>query len=222
MRLFWIFLSVLIVGCGVSSTERFESASTCRLENAIELGGATLSATPLIFTDTLFHATPSSKSADIAPDQTVSLRLYLLQVGDAVQTDMVGGDLQPDRTAGIAPTFTASQADEKTDEEGFRHLYPLKRNLGGKIKVDAGVTTYTTVLAERPVINDQLAEVAEGNMLTSLRVILEGSKLLGVEFNWPVTNDKNFRAGDLLLPRLDKWQDSKNESACVKSATLSR
>jgi len=209
---------IFLVGCGATSNRRFETARTCRLNSPIELGTATFTATPVVLQDSIFHQLSGSHSVGMSVDEEATVRLFQLTVGGVVQTDMLGIDL-PGRTAGFATTYTESLSASDTDEEGFRHLYPEKRNLASRVQDANGLKTYSTNLAEKAIINDKLVE-STGSMITALKVFMEGTKLVGVEVNWPITNDKEFRLGEFLQPRLDKWQDGKNETLCLKKGRL--
>jgi len=221
MRFVMILAVILTAGCGSPSTERFESLSSCRAEAPVDLQGAVFGATPIVLKDALFQTVPGSKAADMVADQKVNIRLFQIQVGGNAQADMLGMDLTPDRTAGFQLTYPATTSESTTDEEGFRHLYPPKRNLAGKVKNQGGITQYTTSLTEKAILNDKMEEV-QNLMITGLRVLVENEKIIGLEVNWPVTKEKVFRLGEFLQPRIDMWLDQKNETLCLKSASLTR
>ena len=220
MRFAMIFAVILTAGCGSPSTERFESVSNCRTESPIALAGAKVGTSTLTLENALFQTVPISKAADMVADQKATLRLFPIQVGGAAQSDMIGIDM-PGRTAGFAATYPASTSEAQTDEEGFRHLFPPKRNIAGKVKTENSLTTYTTSMTEKALLNDKMEEV-QNLMISGLRVMVENDQIVGVEVMWPITREKVFRLGENLLPRVDMWVDQKNEALCLKSATLAR
>lgn len=223
MRIFVAAIVVLtLAACGKSPLVRNEYVSDCALSAPIELGGDPMRG-EILLTSVRFHVPPETNMWH--HDGPSELSLFALQIDGKPHEDLLGARLNKGSGAGFEKSYAGPlEKASVTDEEGVHFHYPPSRQIGGRKRQEGANTVFVTRMAEQAISYDEKKKdthPSDKNLSTGLRVVMEGTKLKGLEINWPVSKSDEWRMGPLKLPVLERWQ-AKNERLCLESAELKR